>query len=209
MPEGHLRRPVLPVHHIISMKFVAALFVVLSAVVVSASAQMRPVAIEVAPERRGPRDSTIERDRVVRSTPTRVSSGRAAELEERAFDLINTERRVRGLKPLKWSDDLSALAREHSQNMAGGNFFSHRGQDGSFVDDRAEQLGMSNWAAIGENIAFIRGFEQPADLAVEKWMKSPSHRNNLLSPRWREAAIGVAVGENGTLYFTQVFILRN
>ena len=88
------------------MKFAAALFVVLSAIVVSASAQMRPVAIEVAPERRGPRDSAIERDRVVRTSPARPSSGRVAGLEERAFDLINTERRVRGLKPLKWSDDL-------------------------------------------------------------------------------------------------------
>jgi uncharacterized protein YkwD len=93
--------------------------------------------------------------------------------------------------------------------MAAGNFFSHRGEDGSLVDDRAERLGVDTWAAIGENIAFIRGYEKPADLAVDKWMQSPSHRNNLLSPRWHEAAIGVAVGDNGTLYFTQVFILRN
>ena len=93
--------------------------------------------------------------------------------------------------------------------MAEGGFFSHKGTDGSFVDQRAESLGMDNWASIGENIAFIRGYEKPADMAVEKWMQSPSHRNNLLSPRWREGAVGVAVGANGTLYFTQVFILRN
>jgi uncharacterized protein YkwD len=93
--------------------------------------------------------------------------------------------------------------------MAEAGFFSHRGKDGSLIDDRAERLGMNSWAAIGENIAYIRGFEKPADLAVEKWMQSTSHRNNMLSNRWREAAIGVAIADNGTLYFTQVFILRN
>lgn len=193
------------------MKIAALLLVVLS-IAVSASAQMRPMPIEVAPERRAQRNSGGPRDRVVHGGSfegVRASSRHAAALEERAFDLINSERGLRGLSPLKWSRDLSVLARAHSQNMAAGGFFSHRGADGSLVDDRAEQLGMSNWAAIGENIAFIRGYEQPADLAVEQWMKSTSHRNNLLSRRWREAAIGVAVGDNGTLYFTQVFILRN
>jgi uncharacterized protein YkwD len=193
------------------MKFAALLVVALSAVV-SAAGQTRPVAIEVAPEGRPARNTGANRDRLVRGVPIeRVasSSREARSFEERAFELVNAERRLRGLKPLRWSSDLSALARQHSQNMAAGNFFSHRGEDGSLVDDRAERLGVDTWAAIGENIAFIRGYEKPADLAVDKWMQSPSHRNNLLSPRWHEAAIGVAVGDNGTLYFTQVFILRN
>ncbi len=193
------------------MKFAAFILVVLSGFV-SASAQLRSMPIEVAPERRAPRNTSARRNRAVSTVATNrvaASSSEARSLEERAFDLINTERRLRGLTPLKWSGDLSVLARQHSQNMAAGGFFSHRGIDGSLVDGRAEQLGMDTWAAIGENIAFIRGYDQPADMAVDKWMNSASHRNNLLSPRWHEAAIGVAIAENGTLYFTQVFILRN
>ena len=179
----------------------------------AAFAQSKPAAIEIAPERRIHRNTAgDDRARIVRpiaNEPVAVVSSEASAIERRTFELINAERRVRGLTPLKWNNDLSTLARNHSHNMAEGGFFSHKGTDGSFVDQRAESLGMDNWAAIGENIAFIRGYDKPADTAVEKWMQSPSHRNNLLSPRWREGAVGIAVSENGTLYFTQVFILRN
>jgi uncharacterized protein YkwD len=46
------------------------------------------------------------------------------------------------------------------------------------------------------------------EFAVERWMKSPKHRENLLSSRWKESGIGIAVTGNGTYYFTEVFLLR-
>lgn len=42
--------------------------------------------------------------------------------------------------------------------------------------------------ALGENIA--RG-QQTADIAVEQWMASPSHRQTILQPLFRETGIGV------------------
>ncbi|HLA95409.1 MAG TPA: CAP domain-containing protein, partial [Pyrinomonadaceae bacterium] len=105
-------------------------------------------------------------------------------------------------------DGIAELARLHSRNMAASKQFSHRGQDGGFVDDRAAKLGIFNWLAIGENIAFMKGYPDPASTAVEKWMLSTSHKKNILSDQWRESAIGVAVGDNGSIYFTQVFIAR-
>jgi uncharacterized protein YkwD len=113
-----------------------------------AFAQSKPVAIEIAPERRVARNVAGDRERVVRriSNESTAVSSEAYAIEQRTFDLINAERRVRGLTPLKWSSDLSTLARNHSQNMAEGGFFSHKGSDGSFVDGRAENLGMDNWA---------------------------------------------------------------
>lgn len=132
----------------------------------------------------------------------------AQELERRAFQLINDARVKSGLSALKWSDDAARVARLHSQNMANYNFFSHAGIDGSMVDDRADLLGISKWRAIGENIAFNQGYENPVEFAVERWMQSPKHRDNLLSSRWKESGIGVAVTENGTYYFTEVFLVR-
>lgn len=92
--------------------------------------------------------------------------------------------------------------------MAEQGFFSHKGSDGTMVDDRADMLGLGRWQAIGENIAFLKGFDNPGEVAVEKWMQSTSHRRNVLASNWRESAVGVAVTGDGTYYFTQVFLLR-
>lgn len=127
-------------------------------------------------------------------------------LEQDAFQLINTERSLAGLSTLRWSDKIAEVARLHSGNMAEMDFFSHKGLDGLMVDERAEKLNMGSWLAIGENIAFMKGYDNPVSVAVEKWLQSPGHKKNLLSPEWTETAIGLAVTPDGKYYFTQVFI---
>ena len=136
------------------------------------------------------------------------SSPAASDLERKVFGLLNAERRAHGLEALEWSDDLAAVARLHSSNMADEKFFSHRGSDGSMVDDRADRLGLGSWRVIGENIAYMRGFDDPAALAVQKWMESTAHRKNMLGANWKESAVGVAITKDGTYYMTQVFLLR-
>jgi len=132
--------------------------------------------------------------------------GSANEVEARAFDLMNGQRQAIGLGSLEWDEQIVSLARTHSQNMATGKYFSHKDTNGGYVDDRAAKLGIFNWMAIGENIAFMRGYDDPASMAVEKWMQSPSHKKNILNNQWRQTAIGVAVGDDGSVYFTQIFI---
>ena len=129
-------------------------------------------------------------------------------LERKVFDLINQQRVKLGLAALEWNADIAEVAREHSENMANFRFFSHRDLDGLMVNDRADALGIKKWRAIGENIAYNRGYENPAASAVERWMQSPSHRENLLNNRWQESGIGIAVTEDGTYYFTEVFLFR-
>ena len=152
--------------------------------------------------------SGTERPRVVSGSRIETSANALSAIERKAFDLINREREKRGLRTLAWSDDAARAARLHSRNMAQNHFFSHRGQDGLMANDRAEQVGIFDWRAIGENIAFNRGYEQPVEMAVEKWLESPSHRENLLNKSWLESGVGVAVSQDGSYYFTQVFILR-
>lgn len=131
-----------------------------------------------------------------------------ATVERTAFELINQKRIENGLKPLVWSDELATIARLHSHNMAELNFFSHRGLDNKMVSDRADDIGLKKWRAIGENIAFNRGYGDPVEKAVELWLDSQSHRQNLMNSTWAESAVGVAVAEDGSYYFTQVFMLR-
>jgi uncharacterized protein YkwD len=144
---------------------------------------------------------------------TRVRTAKPAEatvsIERQAFDLINKKRSEIGLALLMWNDELAEVARVHSQDMAEQQFFSHKGSDGTMVDDRADKFGIKNWSAIGENIAFERGFENAAEFAVERWMESPAHKQNLLDQRWKETGMGVAILPDGTYYFTQVFLLRD
>ena len=130
------------------------------------------------------------------------------DLERQAFQLINEKRREQRLKSLEWNETIAKIARLHSQNMANHKFFSHTGLDGSMVSDRADKSGLNKWRAIGENIAYNRGYEQPIEFAVERWMQSPSHKRNLLDEQWRESAVGIFVTPEGTYYFTQVFLLR-
>jgi uncharacterized protein YkwD len=152
--------------------------------------------------------SGTQRPRIAAETASNVSTPSSLmAVERKTFNLINDERERRGLRPLDWSDDAARLARLHSRNMAQYHFFSHRGLDGLMVDNRAEQMGIFNWRAIGENIAFNRGYEHPVELTVEKWLESPSHKSNMLNREWVETGVGVAISSDGSYYFTQVFLL--
>lgn len=170
----------------------------------------------------GNNDSTLKRPRIVgeakvlkfETAKLEENAGStsamllATQLERQAFAVLNQKRAEKGLHPLTWSDDMAKVARSHSQEMAQFKFFSHAGRNGSMVDDRADRFGFSKWKAIGENIAYNRGYENPAQFACERWMQSNSHRENILSARWKEAGIGVAAAPDGTYYFTEVFLAR-
>lgn len=157
------------------------------------------------------RKKTIEDDKTSASQPKTIivsSNTLISKLELQAFDIINQKRKENGLPPIEWSEDMAKIARLHSQNMARLNFFSHMGKDGLMVNDRADAIGISDWKAIGENIAYNRGYDNPAEFACQRWMLSSTHRENILNRRWKQAGIGVAVNAEGTYYFTQVFVVR-
>lgn len=125
-------------------------------------------------------------------------------LEREIVERINAERVGQGLAPLVPLPALRELARVHSRDMAARTYFSHSSPEGLTVATRAERLGLS-YRRIGENISRSWGVQDPAHTAVYGWMTSPGHRETLLDPQYIETGVGVAVGEDGFLYFTQVF----
>lgn len=128
--------------------------------------------------------------------------------EREIFDLINEERTKKGLGELNWDASLSRLARAYSQKMARENFFSHYDRDGEAVDGRAREMRIKNWSKIGENLFFSQGYGNSNVLAVRGWMKSPTHRQNILDPDYTASGIGIAESADGKIYVTQVFIER-
>lgn len=150
-----------------------------------------------------------DRPRVVTAKATAsIGTPNVKSVEQVAFELINKKRAENGLKALVWSDALESIARLHSEDMASADYFSHRSPNGKMVSDRADDAKIGNWRAIGENIAFNRGYSDPVAKAVELWLASPSHRSNLMSDSWKESAIGIAITADGSYYFTQVFLTK-
>jgi uncharacterized protein YkwD len=125
-------------------------------------------------------------------------------LERDVLDQVNREREQEGLAPLVPVPALTLLARGHSRDMAARTYFSHSSPEGLTVSQRAERLAL-DFRRIAENISRSWGVQDPARTAVYGWMTSPGHRENILNAHYIETGVGVALGEDGFLYFTQVF----
>jgi len=130
------------------------------------------------------------------------------DIEKRAFEQTNLERVKNGLPPFVWDADICRMARAHSENMAQHRYFSHVTPDGLRLRGRARVAGILRYSVLGENIAYNQGYADPGALAVERWMLSPKHRANILSPEFRAMAIGSFVAADGSVYLTQTFITR-
>ncbi|HZT57721.1 MAG TPA: CAP domain-containing protein [Pyrinomonadaceae bacterium] len=177
------------------------------------TAQQRPVARLIATSTQGV--SPRERPRLVArvsSTSNYVSTNAASVAatgdERRAFELVNAERQRRGVRPLILDGELTRIARYHSETMARDGVLDHVDRDGLDLSGRAAAFGLHGWRALGENIAYNQGFDDPTAFAVERWMISVKHRENILNSQFTHAGIGIARAADGRIFFTQVFMER-
>lgn len=123
--------------------------------------------------------------------------------ESEVFDLVNRERSRARLSTLEWDDRLAQVARDYSRRMAREGFFDHYDPNGKTVLDRAARL--RNWSSIGENLFVCDEHPYYALTAVRGWMKSPTHRGNMLDRSWTATGIGIATASDGSIFITQVF----
>ncbi|HXG84924.1 MAG TPA: CAP domain-containing protein [Pyrinomonadaceae bacterium] len=126
----------------------------------------------------------------------------------RIFTLINAERIKSRLIELSWDDDVAKIAVEYSKKMAKENFFGHFDSDGRNVLERAKSAKLRDWSKIGENLFSIEQTEKFDGFAVKNWMKSLTHRQNILDPEWTATGIGIGESKDGEIFITQVFIKR-
>lgn len=101
--------------------------------------------------------------------------------------LTNVKRAEAGLSTLVENADLDRAAKAKGADMLAKGYWAHVAPDGTQPWDFFKTVGYQ-YRFAGENLA--RDFTNPAS-AVDAWMASPSHRENLLSSRYKE--IGVAV----------------
>ena len=151
------------------------------------------------------------------------------DLAQRIHVLINSERSRHGLKPLAWDNQLARVAGMHSRDMSRRKYLGHDSPEGNTFSDRYRQAGYACDIRVGmqiyagaENIALARlynsettinsvttfDWNSPAQLAhrtVDGWMNSRGHRENILTPHWRQEGIGIEIGPGNAVYITQNF----
>jgi uncharacterized protein YkwD len=113
--------------------------------------------------------------------------------------MIGAARRDESLPALARDASLDALARAHSTRMMRSSRLAHDVGDG----DPRERLATSPVAAreLAENVAHAAG---AAEAHRALW-DSPSHRENIVGPRFDHVGVGAVRGADGTLWVTEIF----
>jgi uncharacterized protein YkwD len=121
--------------------------------------------------------------------------------EKEILDLINKERRERGINELVWDEGVAQVARLHGKDMWERKYFGHISLEGEDIGDRLDSKDIDYFIA-GENLAMA-----PSSLTAHTGlMNSEGHRSNILEQGFEKVGIGVV--SNGVYgeMFVQVFV---
>jgi len=117
--------------------------------------------------------------------------GYAANISPQDVIRLTNEKRVQeGLLPLVENTTLSQAALAKGNDMLGKGYWAHVAPDGTQPWKFFTDFGYK-YRYAGENLA--RDFSNPSS-AVDAWMASPTHKENLLSPKYKEVGIAVVEG---------------
>lgn len=120
---------------------------------------------------------------------------------DRIFELTNAEREKAGAGPLIRNTKIESLAKNHCADMINRGFFNHENPDGDSPFDRFRKADIT-YRHAGENIA--AGQKTP-EQAMEEWLSSPGHKDNILNPDYTDIGISVMCGGKYGIYWVQVF----
>lgn len=131
------------------------------------------------------------------------AAGRYPATEARIFELINAERKRRGLPALVHNERLDRMASIQAQNMAHFQKMAHVLPESKLptLTDRAYHVAYP-FGQLTENIAL--GYPD-AETVVHGWMTSKGHRANILHSEVEETGIAIAKSSAGGVYYCQVF----
>jgi uncharacterized protein YkwD len=105
---------------------------------------------------------------------------------------INAARTAAGLPPLTIDATLEAAARDHTAELFRDGLFTHDfAKDGSSYDFGTWIRWYYKGGCAGENLVSATPDLDASD-AVQLWLNSPDHRENLLSPDYRVMGVELA-----------------
>lgn len=128
--------------------------------------------------------------RILDSTPYHILGFTSSVTIDEVVALTNQERIAAGLQPLKLSDTLSDAARRKAANMLEENYWAHNAPSGKSPWFWFEQAGY-RYTHAGENLAKDFG---STDRMMAAWMNSPTHKENIVSPKYQEIGVAITPG---------------
>lgn len=134
--------------------------------------------------------------------PQLPSSGATLNAQERLlFDLVNSERISRGLKPLQINSQLTQLARMKSQDMIRYNYFSHQSPTYGRAGDMLRSAGI-RYTLVAENL----GVGGNIRTIFSAFMNSSGHRSKIIDARYTQTGIGILYQPGRGYMVTQLFL---
>jgi len=146
------------------------------------------------------RQLAVSAERAARNTPRPDDVSELERALTHAVLVAGNQRRAQsGLGALTLDDPLTEIARNYSRRMRDEHFFGHDAPDGQGLAERVPADQRWRFAKLGENLWAAEGeldwSAGPISAqAIEDWILSPSHRENLLKPDYEVAGIGAAIG---------------
>lgn len=116
-----------------------------------------------------------------------VSAAQKADYRQEILDGINKHRRAHGLKPVRYSPTITAIAQKESNRVVRAERVTH---SMDFLTDPRQGTGVD---AMNEVTALEHSIDPTA--LVTWWKGSPSHNRVLLDPRLDVIGIGVTIAD--------------
>ena len=110
---------------------------------------------------------------------------------------INSIRRSHGVAPLAVYGELTGIARDWTDHMAGNGTISHNGNYSGQVS--------ADWSKLGENV----GEGESVDSVMNSFASSSAHYRNIVDPAFNYIGVGVSYGADGQLFTTHDFMAMN
>ncbi len=106
-------------------------------------------------------------------------------------NLINQARISEGVYPLKVNPNLELAAQLKAKDMFSKDYWAHQSPTGTLPWHFIQASGY-NYRTAGENLA--KNFVDSRQL-VAAWLRSPSHRQNILNPNYTDTGVAVVTGK--------------
>lgn len=112
---------------------------------------------------------------------------------EEIINLTNKMRQENGLAPVQLDSKLTAAAAQKASDMMARDYWAHVSPVGTQPWYFITEAGYS-YRYAGENLA--RDFSDSNSI-VKAWIASPTHRENLLNPRYQDMGLAIVDGKLG------------
>ncbi len=146
-------------------------------------------------------------------TPSSLTPSERATLVDHALTLINQARTDAGLNELPLDDNTAAQS--HAENSRDACTRGHWGPDGMkpymrYTLAGGEQYSSENVFAIDFCPEDLGNYDletprEQIDFAMDRFLNSPGHRQNILDPNHRKVGIGITY-RAPTIWFVQLFV---